>query len=284
MDNEKNGIITPEERIYPLNFVCEYVLKKKNDLVNEEAQTVRKMLDMQDQMELIIKQANDELDALGDIPEPQKKAIQSIIKKQADLKDELCHAITKLTEKGFIFENMNNMLQQTRPLIDQLIFRDNLTESKNRYFFLTQGPMLLDQSKRFGLSLAYIDIDDFKNFNSLYGHEFGDEVLKNFVHLVINYISLIPSTYIVRLGGDEFLVMSNYFSYSEFISPMETIREAVEEMRISFEDQEALVNISIGCANSQVDMIDDIQMLSNCADERLYHSKDKGKNSISYKD
>ena len=42
-----------------------------------------------------------------------------------------------MTEKGFVFENMNNMLQQTGPLISRLIFQDNLTAAYNRYFFIS---------------------------------------------------------------------------------------------------------------------------------------------------
>lgn len=85
---------------------------------------------------------------------------------------------------------------------------DPLTKSYNRNFLYQQNKDFFSDK-----IFVYIDLDNFKNINDIFGHNIGDVVLNDFVEFIRNNIKF--SDIIIRLGGDEFLVLVNNRSLSE---------------------------------------------------------------------
>lgn len=268
---------SPMERIYPLNFVCEYVMRKKDELTELESQSIQDILEILKASERIQEYTRgmQEADGMGE-------EHQRLYAMQKELHEKIRTLSIQMTEKGFVFENMNNMLQQTGPLISRLIFQDNLTAAYNRYFFISHvGAMFKRAQKHYGLSMAFIDIDNFKQFNTEYGHEFGDQVLQWFGKTVDKIIHSHSNMYLIRMGGDEFVVLNHgSMGYAAFIRLLEELRIAVGSMVMQQKKKDCSISISIGAANAREDGLADAWDLYRLADERLYRAKGAGKNVL----
>jgi GGDEF domain-containing protein len=100
-----------------------------------------------------------------------------------------------------------------------LAYHDSLTGCFNRNYY---EKVISKKYNNKQVTIAYIDVDDFKQFNDYFGHDAGDKALSSIAR------HLIGCTYdpVVRMGGDEFLIVSNeseeviinYLSYIKFIS------------------------------------------------------------------
>lgn len=141
LDMSLDGI-APEEKIYPLNFVCQYVSECKDRLVAEETQTVSSVMALRNRIDGILEEAQT-WGGMLQLSEEERAFHDSIVSKERALRDECDALITRMTEKDLIFEDMNNLLEQTEPLIGELVFRDSLTVAYNRFFFISRIEELL---------------------------------------------------------------------------------------------------------------------------------------------
>lgn len=91
----------------------------------------------------------------------------------------------------------------------QAVFTDPLTGAFNRRYFdrFLAGALEMARLKRNHVTVLSFDIDNFKRYNDDYGHEAGDEVLREVVSLLNSVIR--PSDRVCRIGGDEFVVVFN---------------------------------------------------------------------------
>lgn len=119
------------------------------------------------------------------------------------------------------------------------------------------------------LSLAIIDVDDFKEVNDAHGHVRGDMVLAEFARL-LGYLRAHDRAF--RVGGDEFAVILTETSLDEAVAAMERLRTAVES---SLE----LSTVSIGVACTDQDGFD-LDLLKEHADSAMYEAKGAGKNQV----
>ena len=119
-----------------------------------------------------------------------------------------------------------------------------------------------------------IDADNFKRVNDNYGHDQGDVVLKRIGSLLKAMQTANIRSF--RYGGEEFVVVLKRLSDDTAIRIAENIRRDVEWQTWDFPGR---ITVSIGLAfgNSSLDTV-------KLADECMYHSKQNGKNSVSYKD
>ncbi|WP_157453664.1 GGDEF domain-containing protein [Clostridium sartagoforme] len=103
-------------------------------------------------------------------------------------------------------------------LFQQELFEtDPLTGAFNRNFFNS----FVSKTNKFTMNLSKlgainIDLDEFKSINDTYGHKVGDDVLKNFVLLLNKAFK--KKSKIIRMGGDEFIIIIENTSNEEFIS------------------------------------------------------------------
>ena len=268
--------ISPEEKIYPLRFTSNYIAEKKNYLLSLESQSMRDVMRLQRESERLMAMCRKVL-AQGSRDEQD---IYELIKSQHQRLNSL---MVDMTKKSIVFEDMNNILQQQEPLILRLIFRDSLTNTYNRYFFLSRSAELMVSSPPdIGFSLAFIDIDNFKQCNDVYGHEYGDVVLKTLCNITNDHIGQksLKGTFLVRMGGDEFIVISQELPFADFVSLLTEIQQHIENEDIRYNQTVGHITVSIGAANTADSQLKDQWELYRLADSRLYEAKNRGKNQI----
>ena len=124
-----------------------------------------------------------------------------------------------------------------------------------------------------------LDLDNFKYINDTFGHEKGDEILKEFAWLLKKYFK---NSVIGRWGGDEFLVCTNK-DKKQIISIIETINKYLQEIQKQFDKTlTKKLSVSAGCCDNQEI---DLQRKFNNADLALYKvKKSKKGNILFYKD
>ena len=124
--------------------------------------------------------------------------------------------------------------------------------------------------------LLIMDIDFFKQFNDNYGHEIGDEVLKKFVEAVKGAIR--KDDYVIRWGGDEFIVILNNVAPKFQPEVADKIINAVRGIQIPELEGRAKVTSSMGFAYFDPSDEDAKSALAR-ADEALYRAKEAGRNN-----
>ena len=164
--------------------------------------------------------------------------------------------------------------------IDNDSKKDALTGAYNKKYFIDEFEQIFNDNIENGISLAFIDLDDFKKYNTKYGHDFGDAILKGFGKIVKNTISNYENITLVRFGGDEFIIIGIGIEYSNFIDLLGKIKNNLNKTNIKYNKNKSTIDISIGTANSYIDGCKNYYKLYKLADKRLYIGKDNGKNII----
>jgi diguanylate cyclase (GGDEF)-like protein len=128
------------------------------------------------------------------------------------------------------------------------------------------------------LSILMIDIDDFKKINDMYGHQFGDEVLKN-VSFTLRENSR-KDDVVTRFGGEEFCMVLRYTGPEEATSIANKIRSQIEARKYNFVNRISNFTVSIGVASIDAGHIIGFKGLIYAADKALYEAKAAGKNRV----
>ena len=97
------------------------------------------------------------------------------------------------------------------------------------------------------LSVIMIDIDYFKPYNDLYGHQEGDQTLKYIAEEIARFMRR-PGDFVARYGGEEFVVVLPETDKQGAIKVGETIRAAIEDLEIPHQDSSVsdYVTVSLG--------------------------------------
>jgi diguanylate cyclase (GGDEF)-like protein len=153
---------------------------------------------------------------------------------------------------------------------------DELTGLPNARAFHERAELELARARRYGgpLTLAYIDLDNFKAINDHYGHKAGDSVLRTAASILRR--SARASDLPARLGGDEFVVLMPETGAEGARALLERVRSEVES---AISSTLAPVSASIGAA-SFVELPDSVDQLLGAADARMYEVKRAGKNLV----
>lgn len=157
---------------------------------------------------------------------------------------------------------------------------DMLTGVLSRHAFLTNIESVFKRTVRNGslLSLAYIDIDDFKEINDRYGHAAGDEVLKSFGLTVQN--NLRGSDFVGRIGGEEFAIALPDTNLNNAIPILDKIKLLTKDKGIKINDQIIFFTISIGVTQYEQNNQVSFEQLAKQSDDALYMAKNSGKDCI----
>ena len=155
---------------------------------------------------------------------------------------------------------------------------DELTSAYNRYY-LTR--LLKDLNfKETDVTLAIIDIDSFKEINDTYGHKFGDLVLRKISSIIRDYTDTYNNTYFIRIGGDEFIILSTFLGKNELYNLASDACERISSTKLMYGDTEVGFSVSIGIASSKEDNCTSYSRIYEFADSLLYTVKHKGKSAV----
>lgn len=184
--------------------------------------------------------------------------------------DELYAKLNRLVRERALRKKLN---ERNEELI-RLSIRDGLTGLFNhRHFYerLAQETRRAMRQKRV-LSLALIDLDNFKKYNDMHGHLEGDEILKKIAGAIVSSTRKDVDS-VFRYGGDEFAVILPEADRETAFKVAQRIREAVNSAEYF------PITASIGLATFEpgISIYDFVRR----ADEALYRSKFKGGNSVS---
>ena len=129
------------------------------------------------------------------------------------------------------------------------------------------------------LSLLLIDIDHFKKVNDTYGHQAGDEVLRQLGGLLVGCSR--PGDIVSRNGGEEFSLLLKKCPYSHALDIAERIRAIVENHRFTLPNGKQIsLTISLG-ASTYLETTQCLEEFIKQADDTLYKSKRTGRNKVS---
>lgn len=179
----------------------------------------------------------------------------------------------------FIRKETQNQLENAKQGYLHLYRHDALTGLYNRYGINEYIREAFEEQGSERASIIFFDIDDFKNINDKYGHEFGDDVLK--------FVSSIPlrtmckHCHCCRWGGEEFLIIMQ--CDHDPVSVAEKIRNEVANTPLMFNDEAVYVTISMGVCIADNLLNVSIHDVVDLADSALYESKKNGKNKVTVK-
>jgi diguanylate cyclase (GGDEF)-like protein len=159
--------------------------------------------------------------------------------------------------------------------------RDSLTGLWNRPAILEILERAIEEARKGStpLAVAIIDVDHFKHINDTYGHLGGDAVLRTLGSVLSAKIRSADS--LGRYGGEELLLVMPGLAMDRPSLPVERLREAINEMPVTYQTSRIRVAASIGVAwlDPQADVA---ESLLNRSDAALYAAKGSGRNRVQY--
>ena len=154
----------------------------------------------------------------------------------------------KMNQDRAVIQDYADKLTAVNKKFHTMAMTDALTGLPNRRCAMERLEEMMSESNRFGntISCIMIDIDHFKQINDTYGHECGDLVLQE----ISGVFKTKSRTYdmISRIGGEEFLVISDRNSLQESAIFAERLRQEVARHEIVLTDQTIRITISLGVA------------------------------------
>ena len=209
----------------------------------------------------------DRADAIGDLS-------RSFATMARQLRDSLTRLEQRVEERNLELTQLNQELQR-------LAHSDGLTQTANRRYFdsyLDQEWYRLGREQR-PLSLILCDADYFKPYNDTYGHQAGDECLKQLAS-VLQQAAQRPADLVARYGGEEFAIILPYTDTRGAIAVAKQIRRLLANLaiphRISTQQQ---VTISMGLATGIPHPNRFPSALIAAADQALYRAKTSGRDT-----
>lgn len=175
-------------------------------------------------------------------------------------------------------------LQQINRELEQQARHDGLTGVANRRYFDAELEAECERANRgeTPLALLMVDVDFFKPYNDIKGHQAGDECLTRVAQAIADRLRR-PGDLVARYGGEEFAVILPVTTQDGAMERAEGIRQAVERLDIYHPDPRVNgpVTISVGVASiwpgaQRVTP----PALIGAADAALYHAKNNGRNCV----
>jgi diguanylate cyclase (GGDEF)-like protein len=174
------------------------------------------------------------------------------------------------------------LLAKLRLLLDRekkMARTDYLTGLANRRYFMEISELEISRSGRFNkvFTLAYIDVDNFKKINDVFGHHKGDEVLQRIAATIERNIRIIDTA--CRLGGDEFAILlpeTGREGAKKFLGKI------IEELKLSMNFIPFRSTFSVG-AVTFVTIPPGVEAMLKKADALMYEVKKSGKNGIKFR-
>ena len=178
----------------------------------------------------------------------------------------------------FVVTWLGSTLKKAYKVNQELARKDYVTGATSVRYFYELARIEISRSQRYGLplSLAYIDLDNFKAVNDRLGHSAGDRVLREMTETVCGQIR--PSDTFARLGGDEFALFMPE-------TGCDAAARIVDRLHSSLEDEMLkngwMVTFSLGVVTYK-EVPKTVDEMVKIADNAMYTVKTDGKNGVNY--
>jgi diguanylate cyclase len=169
-------------------------------------------------------------------------------------------------------------LQDELSQLSEVVRIDQLTGVLNRRGMDDAFSTEIARYRRSGelLSVALLDIDNFKSLNDQHGHAAGDSALKHLAGVVKRTVR--PTDIVTRMGGEEFVVILPNTNLDEAVTTMSRLQRALTKEYFLGNNQKLLITFSAGVALFQNE--DDVSSILLRADQAMYLAKKSGKNRV----
>lgn len=171
-------------------------------------------------------------------------------------------------------------LQDKNRQLQEMANRDGLTDLYNHRYFHEHLVREIERVKRYGgvVSFVLADIDFFKKINDTYGHQAGDNVLKEIAQILKNGIR--DSDLAARYGGEEFALVLLQTQVEVALQTSERLRIQIAEHPFSGFFPPLHITASFGVATFPAVGIKEEKDLVEAADQALYQAKKEGRNKV----
>ncbi len=179
-----------------------------------------------------------------------------------------------ITKQKIVEQHLN---EHARRLTD-LALTDELTQIANRRSFVASVQAEITRCSRQQCAMAFVllDIDHFKNVNDSYGHQAGDEVLRQVARLVKNTLREYDT--FGRIGGEEFGIFLAQTDRNTAVEVAERLRQQIADEKLRVEGRELHITLSAGIALARGKT--SFEQLYADADAALYQAKHSGRNKV----
>jgi diguanylate cyclase (GGDEF)-like protein len=175
----------------------------------------------------------------------------------------------------------NKKLGKVNRILKNLACRDGLTGLFNHRYFQDSLAAEINRAARpeSTFSVLFLDVDHFKQYNDLNGHQKGDKLLRNLAIILAK--SIRKSDILARYGGEEFVIILPETSKANALKFGEKLRSGVEKYPFPGKETQPGSNltISIGISPFPEDRTDRYSLIEH-ADQALYQAKNSGRNRV----
>ncbi len=178
-------------------------------------------------------------------------------------------------------DDLQGMLEKEREsleILKRVALVDHLTEVYNRHYFSEVLAAEFEKARRYRnpLSCIMLDVDHFRGFNTLHGHDLGDWVLKETAAILKKHLR--HADILARYGGDEFVVLQPMTEESAAAMTADRLCRAVSDTVWESDAGTLDITISVGVASMGNPICHSGIDLIKRADEALYRAKELGRN------
>jgi diguanylate cyclase (GGDEF)-like protein len=178
-----------------------------------------------------------------------------------------------------IVTGLLSALRATLEANQDLAHSDYVTGAANARYFATLAQLEIDRSRRTGkaFTLAYLDLDNFKQVNDRLGHGAGDKLLQEIASSVKKAIRGMDT--FARLGGDEFALLLPETGAVGARAAMSRIHETLSRQNLE-NGWEVTISVGVVTYNQAPESV---EVMIQMADDAMYAVKSGGKNGILYR-
>jgi two-component system cell cycle response regulator len=202
--------------------------------------------------------------------------VNDYIVRPVDTNELVARCLTQIRRKRY-----NDRLRASVQHTIELAVTDALTGLNNRRYLDNHLAVLFKRSLLRGrpLSVLITDIDRFKTVNDTYGHDAGDQVLKEFASRIRSTVR--GADLACRYGGEEFVVVMPDTLGEVAAGIAERLRMAVETVPFTLRDSGQVLNVTASFGiSSRIGTVETADQLIKQADLALYAAKNSGRNRV----
>lgn len=184
------------------------------------------------------------------------------------------YKLTLMMNNALTLEYASKVIEEMK--IDSLtkLFRKDIFEE-----ILQKELAFAKRDNNHKISIAYLDLDNFKSINDNFGHYTGDKVLEKLGECINNDIR--GSDIAFRIGGDEFAIIFKGATKQQAKNVCKKIKVDFTSFEFIFNEEITFsVGLSIGISEFLLEGKEDMQKLLESVDKKLYEAKNRGKNQI----